>query len=208
MYDYIVIGAGSAGCVLASRLTENRDVTVLLVEAGPPDRQREIHIPAAFSKLFKTPLDWNYTTEPQEHLNGRRLYWPRGKMLGGSSSMNAMIYIRGRRSDFDAWRDLGNPGWGFDDLLPLFKAAESQELSISGLKCINPLSRAFVEACEQVRHPAQSRLQRSVAGGRGFLSRHAEERPAMECSRRVPETRGSPRQPDRLDRHSRYANPV
>jgi len=168
VYDYIVIGAGSAGCVLASRLTENRDVTVLLVEAGPPDRQREIHIPAAFSKLFRTPLDWNYTTEPQEHLNGRRLYWPRGKMLGGSSSMNAMIYIRGRRADFDVWRDLGNPGWGFDDLLPLFKSAESQELSITDLKCVNPLSRAFVEACEQVGIPPNADFNGPSQEGAGF----------------------------------------
>jgi choline dehydrogenase len=86
VYDYIVIGAGSAGCVLASRLTETRDCSVALIEAGPPDRKREIHIPAAFSKLFKTSVDWNYITEPQEHLNGRRLYWPRGKMLGGSAA--------------------------------------------------------------------------------------------------------------------------
>jgi choline dehydrogenase len=168
VYDYIVIGAGSAGCVLASRLTENRDVTVLLVEAGPPDRQREIHIPAAFSKLFKTLLDWNYTTEPQEHLNARRLYWPRGKMLGGSSSMNAMIYIRGRAADFDAWRDLGNPGWGFDDLLPLFKAAESQELSISNLKCVNTLSHAFVEGCEQVGITPNADFNGPSQEGAGF----------------------------------------
>jgi len=126
---WVLIGAGAAGCVLASRLTENRECNVLLVEAGPPDRKREVHIPAAFSKLFKTPLDWNYSTEPQPELNGRRLYWPRGKMLGGSSSLNGMVYIRGRRSDFDAWRDLGNDGWGFDDVAPFFKRAETQALN-------------------------------------------------------------------------------
>lgn len=149
MYDYIVIGAGSAGCVLASRLTEDRGCNVLLVEAGPPDRKREVHVPAAFSKLFKTPLDWSYTTEPQAELSGRRLYWPRGKMLGGSSSMNAMVYIRGRRADFDHWRDLGNDGWGFDDVLPFFKQAETQSLSITGLRSVNPLSQAFVDACKE-----------------------------------------------------------
>jgi choline dehydrogenase len=146
LHDYLVIGAGSAGCTLAARLTETAETHVLLIEAGPPDSQREIHIPAAFSKLFKTPLDWNYVTEPQEHLNGRRLYWPRGKMLGGSSSMNAMVYTRGRRADFDRWRDLGNQGWAFDDVLPFF---ESSRNHVADLKCVNPLSDAFVRACEQ-----------------------------------------------------------
>ncbi len=148
MYDYIVIGAGSAGCVLASRLTENPAINVLLVEAGPPDRRREIRIPAAFSKLFKSAVDWNFTTAPQSGLNGRELYWPRGKMLGGSSSMNAMIYLRGRRSDFDAWRDAGNCGWGYEDVLPFFAAAE-RELRIEALKDVNPLSRTFIEAAKQ-----------------------------------------------------------
>jgi choline dehydrogenase len=148
VFDYIVIGAGAAGCVLASGLSENRECNVLLIEAGPPDRKREIHIPAAFSKLFKTPLDWNFATEPQENLNGRRLYWPRGKMLGGSSSMNAMVYIRGRPADFDGWRDLGNQGWGFEDVLPFFKRVEAA-VSITGLKSVNPLSQAFVDACKQ-----------------------------------------------------------
>jgi choline dehydrogenase len=159
LYDYIVIGAGSAGCVLASRLTERPDTSVLLIEAGPPDRKREIHIPAAFSKLFRSDVDWNYSTEPQEHLNRRRLYWPRGKVLGGSSSMNAMIYMRGARADYDAWRDLGNAGWGFDDVLPLFKASENQErgasaehatggpLNVADLRSVNPLTIAFLNAC-------------------------------------------------------------
>jgi choline dehydrogenase-like flavoprotein len=147
VYDFIVIGAGAAGCVLASRLSENREWNVLLIEAGPPDRKREIHVPAAFSTLFKTPLDWNYATEPQEALHGRRLYWPRGKMLGGSTSLNAMVYIRGRRADFDAWRDLGNDNWGFDDVLPFFKQAETA-LSLTSVKSVNPLSQAFVDACK------------------------------------------------------------
>lgn len=148
MYDYIVIGAGSAGCVLASRLTERPDRTVLLIEAGPPDSRREIRIPAAFSKLFKTPVDWNYSTEPQPELNGRRLYWPRGKMLGGSSSMNAMIYIRGRNSDYDRWRDLGSPGWGAAEVAPFFKAVE-MKVAPCDLPYVNPLSRAFLDACAE-----------------------------------------------------------
>jgi choline dehydrogenase len=148
VYDYIVIGAGSAGCALAARLTENPAVNVLLVEAGPPDRKREIRIPAAFSKLFKSTVDWNFTTMPQTGLDGRALYWPRGKMLGGSSSMNAMIYLRGRRSDFDAWRDAGNCGWGFDDVLPFFAAVE-KEMRIEALRDVNPLSCTFLEAAKQ-----------------------------------------------------------
>jgi choline dehydrogenase len=180
LYDYIVIGAGSAGCVLASRLTERPDTNVLLIEAGPPDRKREIHVPAAFSKLFQCEVDWNFSTEPQEHLKRRRLYWPRGKMLGGSSSMNAMIYCRGARADYDAWRDLGNAGWGFDDVLPLFKAAENQERgasadhgvggpqNVADLRCVNPLTQAFLEACEAARIAKNSDFNGAAQMGAGL----------------------------------------
>ena len=125
-FEYVVIGAGSGGCTVAARLQEG-GARVLLLEAGVPDETPEIHIPAAFPKLFRSPLDWNYETEPQEHLGGRRLYWPRGKMLGGSSSINAMIYIRGHRADYDGWAAAGNRGWSYDDVLPYFKKAEDFE---------------------------------------------------------------------------------
>jgi choline dehydrogenase len=124
-YDYVVVGAGSAGCVLANRLTETPDVTVLVLEAGGQDDADEIHIPAAFSALFKTRWDWNYETTEQKHLGGRSTYWPRMKALGGCSSMNAMIYIRGNGADYDGWRDEhGATGWGFEDVLPYFRRAE------------------------------------------------------------------------------------
>jgi choline dehydrogenase len=168
MYDYIVIGAGSAGCVLAARLTEDPAVKVLLLEAGDKDTAKEIHIPVAFSKLFKGPNDWTYYTQPEPQLANRSLYWPRGKVLGGSSSINAMIYIRGHRTDYDYWLDLGNPGWGYDDVLHYFKKSEDQQrgpgdyhgsggpLHVSDLVSPNPLGEAFVEAatqCGYARNP-------------------------------------------------------
>jgi choline dehydrogenase len=161
MYDYIIVGAGSAGCVLANRLTEDPSIKVLLLEAGGPDSRREIHIPVAFSKLFQTACDWTYFTEPEPQLENRKLYWPRGKVLGGSSSINAMIYIRGNSQDYDHWRELGNPGWSYADVLPYFKKSENQErgpseyhgtggpLNVSDLCCMNPLSQAFLEAAEE-----------------------------------------------------------
>lgn len=124
-FDYVIVGAGSAGAVLANRLTEDPDTTVLLLEAGPPADADEISIPAAFATLIKTKWDWNYRTAEQKQLNGRRTDWPRMKALGGCSSMNAMIYIRGNRADYDTWRDdHGATGWGHDDVLPYFIKAE------------------------------------------------------------------------------------
>lgn len=178
MFDYVVIGAGSAGCVLASRLTEDSRRTVLLIEAGPPDRKREIRIPAAFSKLFKSPLDWNFATEPQEHLRGRSLYWPRGKVLGGSSSMNAMVYVRGRRSDFDGWAALGNAGWSHNDVLPFFDAAENQ-LSIADLRHVNPLTRAFLEACAQSKVDEAALYRVTQKRGARWSAADAYLRPAL-----------------------------
>ncbi|MEV0706003.1 MULTISPECIES: GMC family oxidoreductase [Nocardia] len=125
-FDYVIVGAGSAGCVLADRLSARAEVSVLLLEAGGADDADEIHIPAAFSSLFKTKWDWNYQTTEQKHMDGRTAFWPRMKALGGCSSMNAMIYIRGNRADYDGWRDRhGATGWGYDDVLPYFRRSES-----------------------------------------------------------------------------------
>ncbi|MDQ6811736.1 MAG: FAD-dependent oxidoreductase [Actinomycetota bacterium] len=124
MHDYVIVGAGSAGCVLANRLSEDPSVRVLLLEAGGADRSPNIKIPAAFANQFHTKLDWDYQTEPEPHVDSRSLYIPRGKSLGGSSSMNAMLYVRGRPLDYDAWEEQGASGWGFADVLGYFLASE------------------------------------------------------------------------------------
>lgn len=158
-FDYIVIGSGSAGGVIATRLSEDSQINVLLLEAGPADDDEMIHMPLGFSTLFKTKWDWNYETTPQKHLAGRRAYWPRMKALGGCSSMNAMIYIRGNHADYDEWRDAyGATGWGYDDVLPYFKKAEGNTrlgdpfhgqdgpLHVEDRVYNHELSTAFIEA--------------------------------------------------------------
>jgi choline dehydrogenase len=180
MYDYIIVGAGSAGCTLASRLTEDPQTSVLLLEAGGTDKKQEIHIPAAFSKLFRTAYDWAYYTEEEPHMGNRKMYWPRGKVLGGSSSINAMLYIRGHRHDYDSWQAEGNEGWSYADVLPYFKKAENQErgpseyhgvggpLNVMDLRYVNPLSRAFVEACTELNIPENPDFNGAVNEGAGI----------------------------------------
>ena len=181
MYDYIIVGAGSAGCVLANRLTEDPSVHVLLIEAGGPDTKREIHIPIDFAKLFQTPYDWAYMTEAQEQLHHRPLYWPRGKMLGGSSSMNIMVYIRGNAYDYNQWRDSGNVGWGYTDVLPYFTKAQHQQrgasmyhgavgpLSVNDQRSPNILSQTFVEAGVEIGLPRNPDFNGETQEGIGLV---------------------------------------
>ncbi len=162
MYDYIIIGAGSAGCVLANRLSEDPAIKVLLLEAGPRDWHPFIHMPAGLAKLVgQKGVNWNYDTAPEPHLNGRRLWWPRGKVLGGSSSINAMCYIRGVAGDYDDWAAGGADGWDWNSALPYFKRSERNSrggdalhggegpLYVSDLRYTNPLSSVFIEAGQQ-----------------------------------------------------------
>ncbi len=155
MYDYVIVGAGSAGCVLASRLSEDPDVKVLLLEAGPPDRNENIHVPLGYLKLARTEVDWDYCSAPEPECDGRRISLPRGRVLGGSSSINAMVYIRGNRRDYDDW---GVAGWSWADMLPYFLKSEDNErgasewhgaggpLPVSEQRSGNVITRAFVDA--------------------------------------------------------------
>jgi choline dehydrogenase len=181
LYDYVIVGAGSAGCVLAARLTEDPSASALLIEAGPPDEADEIHIPAAINLLFKSAYDWDYQTVPQERAGGRRVYWPRGRTLGGSSSINAMIYIRGNRYDYDSWRDeYGCTGWGYADLLPYFLRAEDNSrgasayhgaggpLSVVDLRYKAALTSAFVDAAKVSGLPPNNDFNGQRQDGVGF----------------------------------------
>ncbi|HLN71572.1 MAG TPA: GMC family oxidoreductase N-terminal domain-containing protein, partial [Streptosporangiaceae bacterium] len=196
MYDYIIVGAGSAGCVLAARLSADSSVSVLLLEAGPADDADEIRAPAALSRLFQSAYDWNYTTVPQHRAGGRSVYWPRGKVLGGSSSLNAMIYIRGNRRDFQAWRDEhGCAGWGYEDLMPYFRRAEDNSrgasayhgvggpLAVSDLRYKSPACEAFIAAAREQGATANEDFNGPRQDGVGWYQ--VTQRKGRRCSAAV-----------------------
>jgi len=181
-FDYVVVGAGSAGCVLANRLSANGKHSVLLLEAGPKDSNIWIHVPLGYGKLFKEKtVNWMYQTEPEPGLHGRQVFQPRGKVLGGSSSINGLLYVRGQHEDYDRWRQRGNVGWGFDDVLPYFKKAENQQrgaddyhgaggpLSVSDWRHEDPLSEAFVKAAVETGIPFNPDFNGKTQEGAGFF---------------------------------------
>ena len=180
-YDFIIVGAGSAGCVLANRLTESGRHRVLLIEAGPKDRNPWVHIPLGYGKLFtNTRYNWCYTTEPQPECYDRNVIAPRGKTLGGSSAINGLIYIRGQAEDFDHWRQLGNAGWSFQDVLPYFRKAEDNErgadeyhgkggpLGVSDIRDRHPLAAAFIDAAVECGYPRNDDFNGAAQEGAGY----------------------------------------
>jgi choline dehydrogenase len=181
-FDYVVVGAGSAGCVLANRLSSDPDVSVCLLEAGDEDRSFWIHLPIGYGKTMWDPaVNWKFQTDPDPHMNGRQVYWPRGKTLGGSSSINGLIYIRGQREDYDQWASLGNTGWSFDEVLPYFIRSECNQrgadafhgdsgpLRVSDIGQSNALIDAFIEAAQQNGVPRNNDFNGARQEGAGYF---------------------------------------
>ena len=192
-YDYIIVGAGSAGCVLANRLSADGPYSVLLLEAGPRDRNPWIHIPIGYAKtMFHPTLNWRFSTAPEPQMNGRTVYWPRGRTLGGSSSINGLIYIRGQREDYDHWAALGNPGWAFADVLPYFRKLEHNArgaseyhgadgpLWASDIEDKHPLVEALIGAANELDIPANDDFNGRTQEGVGYYQ--LTTRHGLRCS--------------------------
>lgn len=192
-HDYIVVGAGSAGCVLAARLSEDPSKRVLLLEAGGRDLNPWIHVPVGYFKTMHNPAtDWCYKTAPDSGIAGRSLQWPRGKVLGGSSSLNGLLYIRGQREDYDRWRDLGNVGWGYQDVLPYFKKSEDQErgaddyhgvggpLKVSDLRLRRKIAEHFIAGAMDIGIPRNDDVNGATQEGVGYFQQTCHK--GLRCS--------------------------
>ncbi|MBL8287990.1 MAG: choline dehydrogenase [Rubrivivax sp.] len=206
-FDHIVVGAGSAGCVLAGRLSEDPATRVLLLEAGPPDRSLWIHLPIGYGKtMWDRRLNWCFETDPDPNMNGRRIYWPRGKTLGGSSSINGLIYIRGQREDYDAWAAAGCPGWGYDDLLPYFRRSEGNQrgadafhggdgpLKVSDIGARHPLIEAFIAGAGTLGVPRNDDFNGRQQEGAGYYQLTTHD--GWRCSTAVAYLKPARRRPN------------
>lgn len=194
-FDYLVLGAGSAGCALAARLSEDPDTTVALVEAGPAAHGRLFEIPALFSQQLKSSYDWDFETEPEHRLDHRRIYLPRGRAIGGTSSMNTMLYVRGHRRDYDTWAELGNKGWEYAEVLPFFIKSEDNQrgadefhgvggpLTVSDPVFVHPLLSSWVEAAVDAGHPLNSDFNGPEQDGVGYYQ--VTQRGGLRCSSAV-----------------------
>ena len=196
-FDFIVVGAGSAGCVVAERLSANGRYSVLVLEAGGSDRRFFVQMPLGYGKTFFDPaVNWNYKAEPDPGLAGNADHWPRGKLLGGSSSINAMVWVRGNPADFDEWRDAGNPGWGYDDLLPIFKAIEDNEAGADRWRgtggplhvtdcsaAVHPLTRRYLEAGRQAGLPLNPDFNGAAQDGVGIYQITTRDGRRMSAAR-------------------------
>ena len=192
MYDYIIIGSGSAGCVVASRLGEDRDVRILVIEAGPPEIDPQIQVPLAFGTLLKTRYDWDFASEPEPGLDERRNYIPRGRVVGGSGSLNAMIYMRGNQADYDEWAALGFEGWAYDDVLPYFRRSEDNvwgesvyhgaggPLTVSNQQSPHAFTELMIEAARDAGIPANNDPNGASQEGAGLWQ--ATVRQGRRCS--------------------------
>ena len=220
MYDYVIVGAGSAGCVLAARLSEDPSVTVALLEAGGADTDDEIHIPAAFGALFKGRRDWDFSTEPEPGARRPPRLPAARQDARRCSSMNAMVYIRGNRADFDEWAAMGAEGWCYDDVLPYFKRSEDNErgedqfhgvggpLPVREGRAMNPIADVFVEAATQAGHERNPDF--NGARQEGFGRYQTTQENGMRCEHvgALPAPEHGPREPDGHHRRAGAAHPV
>jgi choline dehydrogenase len=191
-FDHVIIGAGSAGCAAAGRLSEDPDVRVAVIEAGPPSSGRLFQVPGLFSRQLKSFYDWDFQTEPEPWLDRRRAYLPRGRVVGGSSAINTMVYIRGNRSDYDEWAELGATGWSYDDVLPFYKMSEDNErgadmfhgvggpLRVSDARSVHPLLLDWVAAAQEAGHPATPDFNGAEQTGVGMYQ--MTQRDGQRCS--------------------------
>jgi choline dehydrogenase-like flavoprotein len=201
-YDYVIVGAGAAGCAVANRLSADPGTTVLLLEAGGRDWSPLVHMPVGFTKLSGPRYNWGFSTVPQRELNNRKMWYPQGRTLGGGTSINAMIYIRGQKEDYEAWAAMGNKHWGYEQVLPFFRRAEANERlndRFHGTAGAQPAEQGVRPRSSGTGRPVHGRFQRRCSGWRGLVRRDAEERRPGQCRVGLPPPGTKATEPDYPD---------